>query len=232
MRRTTLPPHDPSLHFAPVTLGAGSGRKPLHSSLAIRRNAKCLWLAFLPRHHYVFDAPGRFALILTQIKGYSMRLIPDVDVLILMATALASKRRPATLVEIVAAADLIQGAIPFVEKLGEAIQRLSSVGLISAAEGGFTLTPLAQEIMADQPRNADTEERIVAIKGNLAAYTPKGEYSPILLTREQLSAAILEHKTSRRTPGKNLLMPKPKLDRHFKVEGRWRRASATRGRKS
>jgi hypothetical protein len=28
-----------------------------------------------------------------------------------------------------------------------------------------------------------------------------------------------------------MLMPKPKLDRHFKVEGRWRRATPPRGRK-
>ncbi len=161
-----------------------------------------------------------------------MRLIPDVDVLILMATALSSKRRPATLVEIVAAADMIQGAIPFVEKLAEAIRRLSTLGLISAAEGGFTLTPPAQKIMAGQPRKADTEELIAAIQDSLAAYAPMGECPPILLTREQLGAAILAHKTSGRTSGKNLLMPKPKPDRHFKVEGRWRRVSATRGRKS
>ncbi|OHC69203.1 MAG: hypothetical protein A2045_08380 [Rhodocyclales bacterium GWA2_65_20] len=163
-----------------------------------------------------------------------MRPIPDVDVdvLILMATALSSKRRPAELVEIVAAADLIQGCIPFIEKLDEAIQQLSSIGLIAAVEGGFTLTPAAQEIMADQPRKADTEERIAFIQGKLAAYKPKGKCSPILLTGEQLGAAILAHKASRKTAGKNLLMPKPKVDRHFKVEGQWRRASATRGRKS
>ncbi len=157
-----------------------------------------------------------------------MRPVHDVDVLILMATALSSKRRPAELIEIVAAADLLQGSIPFVDKLGEAIQRLSALGLIVAAEGGFTLTQPAQDIMADQPRKADTEALMLAIKDSLAAYTPKGECSPILLTREQLSTAIRTHKSSSKTSGKNLLMPKPKVDRHFKVEGRWRRASATR----
>ena len=161
-----------------------------------------------------------------------MRPIHDIDAVILMATALASKRRPAELVEIVAAADLLQGAIPFVDKLGESIQRLSAVGLIGAVEGGFTLTPPAQAIMAEQPRKADTEELIVAIRGSLAAYAPQGEFPAILLTREQLRTAILEHKASRRTSSKNLLMPKPKTDRFFKVEGRWRRASATRGRKA
>ena len=157
-----------------------------------------------------------------------MHPVHDVDVLILMATTLSSKRRPAELVEIVAAADLLQGFIPFVEKLGEAIQRLSTSGLITAMEGGFTLTPIAQKIMAKQPKKAVTEEVAIAIKCDLAAYTPKEEYPVIQLTEEQLSAAIHAHKTSRKVSGKNLLMPKPKVDRHFKVEGRWRRASATR----
>ena len=157
-----------------------------------------------------------------------MHPVHDVDVLILMATTLSSKRRPAELVEIVAAADLLQGFIPFVEKLGEAIQRLSTFGLITAMEGGFTLTPIAQKIMAKQPKKAVMEEVAIAIKCDLAAYHPKEEYSPILLTEEQLSAAIQAHKTSRKVSGKNLLMPKPKVDRHFKVEGRWRKASATR----
>lgn len=157
-----------------------------------------------------------------------MHPIHDVDVIILMATALSSKRRPAELVDIVAAADLIQGFIPFAEKLGDAIQRLSTLGLISASEDGFTLTPIAQEIVAKQPKKAVMEEIVIAIKGNLAAYSPKEEWPPILLTEEQLRAAIQAHKTSRKVSGSNLLMPKPKVDRHFKVEGRWRRASATR----
>lgn len=161
-----------------------------------------------------------------------MRPVHDIDVIILVATALASKRRPADLAEIVAAAELIQGFIPIVEKLGEAVQRLSSFGLISASENGFTLTPAALEIMADQPKKASTEDRIIAIKGDLAAYTPKEESATILVTMEQLSAAIQSHKLLRKAPGNNLLMPKPKIDRHFKVEGRWRRASETYGRKS
>lgn len=161
-----------------------------------------------------------------------MRPVHDIDAIILVATALASKRRPAELAEIVAAAELIQGLIPFVDKLGEAIQRLSSFGLISASEIGFTLTPAALEIMADQPKKATAEDRLIALKGDLAAYTPKGESATILVTMEQLNAAIQSHKVSRKAPGKNLLMPKPKIDRHFKVEGRWRRASATHGRKS
>ena len=161
-----------------------------------------------------------------------MRSIPDVDAVVLLATALSSKRRPAELVEIVAAADLLQGFIPFVEKLGEAIRRLSALGLIAAAEDGFTLTPAALKLVADLPRKAAAEERIAAVKSNLAAHASKEECPPILLSRERLGAAIQAHKASGKASGKNLLMPKPKADRHFKVEGRWRRVSATRGRKS
>jgi len=161
-----------------------------------------------------------------------MRQLPDVDVLILMATALSAKRRPATLVEIVAAADLIQDAIPFVEKLGDAIRRLTTLGLISAVDGGFTLTPPAQKIMAEQPKRASTEDLMVTVKGSLAAYAPKGDGTPVLLAKEELSAAILAHKTAKASSGKNLLMPKPKPDRHFKAEGRWRRVVAPSRRKS
>lgn len=161
-----------------------------------------------------------------------MRLIPDVDGPILMATALSSKRRPAELVEIVAATDLIQGSIPFVDKLGEAMRRLSACGLIARAGDGYTLTPPAHAIMEAQPKKAGMEVRLAAIKDKLAALVPKEEGEPIQLSGEQLREAILAHKASRKAPGKNLLMPKPKADSHFKVEGRWRRAPAKRGGKA
>ena len=157
-----------------------------------------------------------------------MRPVHDVDALVLLATTLSSKRRPTELAEIVAAADMIQGAIPPAPRLGEAIHRLSAAGLIGGAEGGFTLTPIAQQIMARLPKKTAGEELILAIKDSLAAYTPREESPPIEVTTEQLRAAIEAHKASRKTPGKNLLMPKAKPDRHFKVEGRWRRAPATR----
>jgi hypothetical protein len=161
-----------------------------------------------------------------------MRLLPDVDAVILIATALASKRRPATLASIVAAADLIQGFVPYPEKLGEAMRRLSTAGLICAVEDGFTLMPPAERIMAALPKKAETEERLAAVCGSLAAYAPKGECTPIVLSGERLGVAIRTHKTAKRRSGENLLLPKPKPDRHFKVEGRWRRVSGTRERKS
>jgi hypothetical protein len=157
-----------------------------------------------------------------------MRPVHDIDVLILMAAALAAKRRPAELAEIVAAADLLQGSVPFAEKLGEAIQRLTACGLLTASESGFALTPIAQKLMAAQSRKAGTEELISAIRSDLAIYSPKEEYPSVVLTDEQLGAAMRAHKVSRKAAGRNLLMPKPKPDKHFKVGGRWRRASAKR----
>jgi hypothetical protein len=157
-----------------------------------------------------------------------MHPVHDVDVILLMATTLASKRRAAELVEIVAAADVLQGSIPFVEKMDEAIKRLSTFGLISAAEGRFMLTAAGHAIMAKQPKKADTEQLVIAVRSALAAYSPTEQCAPIDLTTEQLVTAVQAHKVTRKAPGKNLLMPKPKLDRHFKVEGRWRRVPPTR----
>ena len=157
-----------------------------------------------------------------------MRPAYDVDAVILMATALASKRRPAELVEIVAAAEVIQGFVPFADKLGDGIQRLSAAGLICAVDGGLTLTAVAQEIMAGQPKKAANEDLLITIQHDLAAHSPKEACAAIVLSEEELGTAILSYKASRKGSGKNLLMPKPKPDRHFKVEGRWRRAPAKR----
>lgn len=141
-----------------------------------------------------------------------------------MATTLSSKRRPAELVEIVAAADLVLGFVPFAEKLGAAIERLSASGLINMSEGGFTLTDVGREMMSKQPRKASQEDLLAAVKGSLAAWRPRAKHLPVLLEPEQLGAAIRAYKATKKS-GKNMLMPKPTVIRHFKVEGRWRRAT-------
>ena len=156
-----------------------------------------------------------------------MRTTPaDLDAVILMAITLSSKRRPAELVDIVAAADLIQGFVPFAEKLGTAIERLSVQGLIDLAQDGYTLTAAARDLMAKLPRKASQEDLIVAVKSSLAAWRPRTEHAPVLVGPAQLGAAIRAHKAARQT-GKNLLMPKPTVTRHFKVDGRWRTANKT-----
>lgn len=149
------------------------------------------------------------------------------DAAILLAATMSSKRRPAELVEIVAAADLILGSIPFAERLGAAIERLSALGLIGMSERGFTLTDAGLEMMSKQPRKASQEDILAAIETSLAAWRPRVEHPPVRLEPEQLGAAIRAHKATRKT-GNNVLMPRPTTTRHFKVEGRWRRATKAR----
>ncbi|HJW02707.1 MAG TPA: hypothetical protein VJ548_05440 [Azospira sp.] len=140
-----------------------------------------------------------------------MHKIHDVDALLLLATTLASKRRPAELVEIVAAIDLLQGNIPSEDKLSEAFPRLAARGMICAAEGGFALTPAAQEIMAGQPKKGELAERLFGIKDELSTQAPKDENVPLAVPVADIKAAILAHRESGKGAGKNLLMPKPKV---------------------
>ena len=136
--------------------------------------------------------------------------VHDVDAILLLAMALASKRRPAELSEIIAAADLTQGAIPTETKLSDSFYRLSEYGLICAQDGGYALTPDAQLIVSGHAKKAKSQERIHDIKEKLADFHLNGAHAIILLTAEQIAAAMSEHQASKRSAGKNLLMPKPK----------------------
>jgi len=186
----------------------------------------------------MFGALRRTVFLPQVFKGYSMHPVHDVDALLLLALALSSKRRPAELAEIMAAADLIQGAIPSETKLGEAFHRLSTHGLIGEVDGRFTLTPDAQKIMVGQPRKAETAERIFNVREKLSAYEPAGKHAPIVLTEEQLAQAILAHRNAGQDAGKNMLVPKPKPKtadddkRPDKRPGQWRRPFASRKRKA
>lgn len=162
-----------------------------------------------------------------------MHPIHDVDVILLLATTLASKRRPAELAEIMAATDLIQEAIPSESKLGEAFGRLTAQGLLSAVDGRFTLTPDAQQVMAGQRRKADTAERIFAVKEKLAAYHPAHEHAPVQPTTEELRAAVLAYRAAAKVAGGNQLVPKPKVPADDpKRASQWRKAGAARRRKT
>lgn len=152
-----------------------------------------------------------------------MHPIHDVDALLLLATALSAKRRPAPLVEIMAAVDLLQGNIPAAAKLAEAFCRLATHGLIRAQEGGFALTPAAQGLVAEQPKKALVAERLFGIKEQLGDYVPAGESPAIVLAAEQLSAAIEEHRAFAAGGGKNLLVPKPKPAENAKRPGQRQR---------
>jgi hypothetical protein len=153
--------------------------------------------------------------------------IHEFDALLMLATALAGKRRAAPLSEIMAAADLLQ-CIPRDSPLTEAFNRLARFGLIREAEGVFALTADGEKIVAGSPAKADTEQRLAAINENLLAYKltgeHPGEHAPIVITSTQYKAAIAAHRASGKGAGKNLAMPKVDADRYFKVEGHWRKA--------
>ena len=133
----------------------------------------------------------------------------DVDALLLLSLAVSSKRRPAELVEIISAIDLIHGVVPAESRLVEAFSRLAVCGLICAQDSGFLLTPEAQKIMTGQSKKADSAQRMQSIKDKLSAYESTGEHTPIVLTAKQVCVAILAHRADKNIAGKNLLTPKP-----------------------
>jgi len=139
-----------------------------------------------------------------------MQTIHDVDVLLLLATLLAAKRKPAELLEIVAAIDLAQGNVPAAPKLCEAFARLAEFGLLVAADGGYALTPDAETIVNRLPKKAETAERLFLIKDRLSEYTPKGEHPVVSVAEADVNAAITAHRAAAATTAKNLLVPKPK----------------------
>lgn len=140
-----------------------------------------------------------------------MHPVHDFDTLLLLATALSSKRRPAELVEIMAAADLLQPPIPGEAKLAEAFERLSRHGLIAAEAGGFVLSADAQELVVPPSKKIAADERLYVIKEKLSAYKPKNaDFPPVLVSPEALAEAIKAHRAAGEIAGKNLLVPKPK----------------------
>lgn len=160
--------------------------------------------------------------------------VHDVDAILLLAMSLAAKRRPAELVEIIAAADLTQGAIPPETKLSDSFYRLSEYGLLCEQDGGYALTPDAQQILSGHARKAKSQERIFDIKENLADYHLNGEHAIILLTVEKIAAAVLAHQAAKTSSGKNLLIPKPKpVEEPYRHPGQRKpfKSFATRRRK-
>lgn len=150
----------------------------------------------------------------------------DIDAAVLLGVALSAKRRPARLVEVMAAADMLQGFIPFETKLGDALFRLSIHGLVDAAEDGYVLTEVGQELAAEVPNKDDPADRIARMKDLLVDFRARATYAGIEMTSEQYRQALVEHQADKTNGGRNVLMPKPKADRHFKVEGKWRRVAA------
>lgn len=158
-----------------------------------------------------------------------MHPIHDSDALLLLALALSSKRKPADLVEIVTATDLLHGSTPLASKLCAAFARLAEHGLIEAPEGRFALTPAGQATLAGQPAKADTAARLFAIKEKLASVSPTGEPLSVLPSEAEITAALKAFGAARRAAA--MSQPKPKaVDEPPKRPGQWRnkRAAAPR----
>ena len=139
-----------------------------------------------------------------------MTPIHDIDALLLLATALSAKRRPADLPVLMAALDLVHGNIPGEAKLAEALARLAVNGLLLAGDGGIALSADAQKMVEDLPKKAETAERLFIIRDRLSAYVVRGTHPAIEVAAEELRAAMLAHRAAGEGGAKNLLVPKPK----------------------
>lgn len=160
-----------------------------------------------------------------------MHPIHDVDALLLLATALAAKRRPAEPAEIMAAVDLIQGNIPVEEKLSEAFSRLGSGGLLAETEGRVALTAVAERLIELLPPKGEYAQRLFELKGLLGGHQPQGDGAAIGFTPEQVRTAIQSHRSAAGGSAKNLLVPKPKPEAAQARPGQRRRKPMPKQRK-
>ncbi len=155
-----------------------------------------------------------------------MQPVREFDAILLLALAVASKRRPAALVELVAATDMLDGEMPTSFKMSDTVFRLSKHGLIMEAEGGYALTPAAEAIVTGQRRKTETAARVLYVNERLAAYEPAADAStsgPIALTTEQLGAAILAHRAFKNSTGKSWAMLKANTDEiNYQRKKKWR----------
>lgn len=139
-----------------------------------------------------------------------MHPIHDHDPLMFLAVALAAKRRPAELVDVVAAIDLLQIAIPGEQRFIDSFARLAEAGLLLGRDDGLALTPAGLALFEALPKLSDGEERVFSVKQALATYTPGIAELLSAIEPAAVTAAIAAHRTAAAGPAKNLLVPKPK----------------------
>ena len=138
-----------------------------------------------------------------------MHPIPDHSPLLLLATAIAAKRRPATPEAIIAAIDFLQETPPGAERLADTVRHLAQTGLLQAGEEGISLTPAAQALVEALPGGkASLDQRLFALRNALADYVP-AEVAANGPDKAAWQAAILEQRAAAQSTAKNLLMPKP-----------------------
>ncbi|HEY0664486.1 MAG TPA: hypothetical protein VGD24_00280 [Gallionella sp.] len=134
--------------------------------------------------------------------------VHDVDAILLLAMSLAAKRRPAELVEIIAAADLSLQAVPTSARMTDSLHRLGSYGLITETPDGYSLTAAAQLMLTGHAKKALPQERIRNIREHLADHNRQGDALDIHVTEKQVDAAIVAHRANKQQ--RSWLTPKPK----------------------
>lgn len=160
-----------------------------------------------------------------------MHPIHDVDVLLLLATALAAKRRPAEASEIMAAADLIQGRLPSAELCSAAFARLGAAGLLVQTGDRLALTAAAERLIAELPAKGDHAARLLQLAALLGAYRPQGDGTAVDWPAAQLVVAMQAHRAAAASKAKNLLIPKPKPESGPSRPGQRRRKPMPKRRK-
>lgn len=136
----------------------------------------------------------------------------DDDAALLLSLTVAAKRRPAALDEIITALAMAQhGQIPAKSNLVDAFARMGICGLITEAEGGYTLSAVAQAMMAGLRAKDDSAIRLAHLKQQLSDFDPKDKHPSIRVTQEQLLAAIQSYKAAQHShKGVNIQTNKPK----------------------
>jgi len=114
------------------------------------------------------------------------------------------------MVEIVAAADLLDGGVGSEARWAEAFRRFATHDLIVEVDGRYTLTEAGLQLVHRLPKKADTAERIFLLREKLSEYEPAEKTPSIVMQEEQVAEAVRAHQASKSVGGKNLLMPKPK----------------------
>lgn len=161
-----------------------------------------------------------------------MHPLRDIDAILLLATALAAKRRAASLREIVAATWIFGRAFPSESGLRKAFLRLSSHGLIESREGHFRLSRAAEDLLAGQARTKSPETQVQQLGQALRDYAAADTHPAIRLEIEEIRGAILAQQAAAREGGGNLLMPRPKAAERDRGRPGQGRTPAGRGRKT
>lgn len=138
-----------------------------------------------------------------------MLAFQDLDALMLLAMMLAAKRRPATLTEVVAAPDLLEGGLPPQVQIGKSFARLSEGGLLHEQEGGYAPTAAAEALLTGLKKRSDTAERIQVLRERLAAHTQATPGTPIALTPKQLGDAVLAFRAAEKSTKHTLMAERP-----------------------